>query len=124
MEPSQIGRVLSLQPTGSLVRDTSSPYRPRRETNLWEWCTREIVHGVDSEEHLKAIIDFISPSSESLSELQKLGCETDIFFYWVSSGQGGPFLQVETMRNLVNLNLPIYWDMYFGKLEDYQKDRT
>ncbi len=76
----------------------------------------------DPQEHLREIIDFISPSSAGLSELQQMGCQTDISFFWVSSGQGGPCLEVSTMQALVNLKLPIFWDMYFGREEEYKSD--
>ena len=45
--------------------------------------------------------------------LRNAGCETDICCYWVSTGQGGPSLEVATMEELARLGLPIWWDVYF-----------
>ncbi len=50
-----------------------------------------------------------------------MGCQTDIVNYWVSSGQGGPYLSVATMQSLTDLNLPVWWDMCFGEESEYRE---
>lgn len=57
--------------------------------------------------HLQAIINCVEPSKSILHQLQAKGCKTDIVVYWVSSGQGGPELEVQTMRAFTELNLAI-----------------
>ena len=58
----------------------------------------------------------------ALRHLRERGCDIDICCYWVSSGQGGPSLDVQTLERLARLGLPIWWDVYFGDVEDYGTD--
>ena len=122
MHPDEIERILAIPGTKKIPRDPSSPYRPRRETNLWEWCTREIMDSTDNSAHLAALIDRLVPRGHALGELRARGCQTDICNYWVSSGQGGPWLDIGTMRTLVDLGLPIWWDVYFADEQEYAGD--
>jgi hypothetical protein len=57
---------------------------------------------------------------DALLGLQRAGCQTDIFCYWVSSGQGGPSLDVPTLSALSGLGLEIWWDVSFGEPKDYE----
>lgn len=122
MHPDEIENVLAIEATTKLPRDPSSRYRPRRETNLWEWCTRSMVDSRNNTAHLTAIIDRVTPRARALKKLQIRSCQTDISNYWVSSGQGGPTLNVEMMQALADLNLSIWWDVYFGKEDEHQSD--
>lgn len=47
--------------------------------------------------------------------LQARGCEIDITNYWVSGGQGGPWLMPCQMLKLGALNIDIWWDIYFSE---------
>jgi hypothetical protein len=49
------------------------------------------------------------------------GCKIDITSYWVSVGQGGPWLMPQQMLRLGALGIDIWWDIYFsGKDEEVQ----
>lgn len=120
--PEDIGAILGLKPTKMLARDPLARARALRDVNCWQWCTRGLITSTDPQQHLCAILDFVSPGAVGLGDLQKRDCHTDIFFYWISSGQGGPSLEVDTMQELVNLKLPISWDMYFGKNDEHRSD--
>ena len=120
MHPSEISQRLGINGVEELPRDLSSQYRPRRETNYWGWCTRPAVESNDGIVHLKFIINSLEPVKNKLRALQDAGCKTDIVVYWVSLGQGGPELSIEIMRGLSALQLPIWWDVYFGNESDYE----
>jgi len=114
IHPEAIGERLEIDATEMLPIDPESPYRPRRETNLWSWSTEGRVESVDSLVHIAAIIERLKDKAVQLEELRASGCQTDICGYWVSSGQGGPALDVKAMASLHTLGLDIWWDIYFG----------
>jgi hypothetical protein len=123
ISPDVIGSILGVEATKKRPRDLSSPYRPRRETNYWEWCTSESVAAPDNMVHLQAIVARLLPRRDALKRLQDQGCQTDITNYWVSAGQGGPSLSAATMQALVQLDLSISWDVYFEREPDMAGDR-
>src|SRR5690242_9831123 len=94
MHPDEIESMLGLTATRKVPRDPTSHYRNRRERNGWFFSTKDSVDSRDNDVHLEAIIALLTPRAEALGRLQSLGCDTDIFCYWVSSGQGGPGLEV------------------------------
>lgn len=124
MAPDSVGAALGVAATGAFPINPESRYRNRREWNLWKWSTRGVVHSRDNLEHLQAITTLLEGKADQLATLRGLGCETDIFCYWVSSGQGGPYLDSATMRSLAALGLDVSWDMYFGEESDYPEEGT
>jgi hypothetical protein len=71
------------------------------------------VNSADNALHIAALLEIFGGKQEEFESLRSAGCETDVSCYWVSSGQGGPSLEVETMKELARLGLPIWWDVYF-----------
>jgi hypothetical protein len=69
-------------------------------------------------EHVGKIIDILKNKENILLELRRDGCSIDIFCYWVSTGQGGPSLDINTMESLLKLGLEISWDIYFDEEVD------
>ena len=122
MDPESIGNLLGVLPTSTLPIDLTSRYRRRREWNLWRWSTETIIESCDNLEHLRAIIERLNGRENQLATLRAQGCQTDIFCYWISSGQGGPYLDISTIRALATLGLDIAWDMYFGDESEYNED--
>ena len=98
--------------------------RNRREWNLWKWSTRGVLQSRDNLEHLRAVVALLEGKADQLAGLRASGCQTDIICYWVSSGQGGPYLDSSTMRSLATLGLDVAWDMYFGEESDYLEARA
>ena len=115
MSPNAIGDTLGLKATDSKPRDAGSPYWPRRDTNTWFWSTQGKVQSNDNLEHVGAVIELFSGKRTELKTLRDAGCKIDISSYYVSSGQGGPELDLSTMKALCELELEIWWDIYFGE---------
>lgn len=113
ISPDEVESILNIPATEKRPIEQTSPYRHRREMHGWFWSTQHLSDSQDNTAHLAAIIEALTPRAEGLQRLQSMGCSTDIFCYWVSTGQGGPELDVQTMRALCSLNLPVSWDMYF-----------
>src|SRR5262245_16075460 len=111
LHPEVIGRRLQIESMDMLPRDPASRSRPRREKNYWGWCTRGVVDSTDNVAHVAAVISLLEAKGNVLDELRLEGCEIDICCYWVSSGQGGPSLDVDMMQSLCKLGLSIWWDV-------------
>jgi hypothetical protein len=114
LHPEVIGQRLQIDGMDMLPRDPASRYRPRRETNYWGWCTRPLVDSTNNVDHIAAVVNLLESKGSVLDELRLEGCDIDICCYWVSSGQGGPSLDVDMMQSLCKLRLSIWWDVYFS----------
>lgn len=113
--PEKIGDQLGIEPTQTIPIDPTSRYRTRRQTHYWSWSTKDKIEGVENLEHIKAIVGLLKGKESILNNLREEGCEIDVVNYWVSIGQGGPELDVDTMKELYELGLPIWWDVYFER---------
>jgi hypothetical protein len=113
MQPEEIGAILGIKATRALARDLESRYRPRRECNFWAWSTQEKDVSLDSVAHINVIVTLLKDKRECLNTLRARGCKIDLMSYWVSNGQGGPSLDIQTMKSLCDLGLEIWWDIYF-----------
>jgi hypothetical protein len=122
LAPESIGAALGIAATQAIPADPDSRYRNRREWNLWKWSTQGVMHSRDNLEHLQAVVSLLEGKADQLASLRALGCQTDIFCYWVSSGQGGPYLDSATMLSLTSLGLGVAWDVYFGEESDYLEE--
>ena len=120
VHPDQITQLLGVEPTCGRPLDPDSKYRHRREHHYWDWESRAAEKSTDGLAHINAILRTLSGKEAALEQLRSSGCSIDVCCYWVSSGQGGPSLEVQTMFELVRLGLPIWWDVYFGSTDDYQ----
>lgn len=118
MHPDEISQRLTLDATRARPIDPESKYRPRRENNFWAWSTREKVESTDGLEHIKAIVQALAGKEQNLDALRDAGCEIDVSCYWLSSGQGGPYLDTSTLADLSRLQLSIWWDVYFHAEDD------
>ena len=49
-----------------------------------------------------------------MKALHARGCKADISSFWMSVGQGGPWLMPEQMLKLGALDIDIWWDIYFA----------
>lgn len=118
MSPIVIGEQLGLDATEMLPIDQESRYKPRREANYWGLCTKGQVESKDNLLHIAALINELKNKSSQLERLRESGCQIDICNYWVSTGQGGPYLDAATIEALSSLRLDIWWDIYFSEIDE------
>ena len=121
LHPDEINRILGVEATRLRPMEPESKYRSRRENHYWAWSSDSQVHSLDGLEHVRTIIGILHGKEQQLTQLRSAGCEIDVCCYWVSSGQGGPFLDVPALSALEQLGLEIWWDMYFGDPKEYAK---
>jgi len=82
----------------------------------WGLSSQNLVDSCDSEKHIAYILDQLAGHEKQVRELLNVGWIGRVFVFWVSaSGHGGPRLSPEIMRRLVELNLPVDYDIYFGE---------
>ena len=121
LPPDEVSRILGTAATRPRPKELDSKYRPRREYHYWSWSSDSQIHSLDGLEHVRAITTLLRDKHEELERLRQVGCEIDVCCYWVSSGQGGPSLEVSDLAALSSLGLAIWWDVYFGELEEYKE---
>ena len=117
--PDEIGRILAIEATRSRPIAPDSRYRHERENHYWGWSSDSHVQSLDGIEHVRAVISLLQGKEQQLALLREAGCDIDVCCYWVSSGQGGPFLDNLALTDLSRLGLEIWWDVYFGKEDEY-----
>lgn len=114
MTPDDIEAELGVVADSAYIRDPNARARTKRETNYWSWCTRKRLDSRDNLLHIGTIIAKFSDCKDRLQSLRKKGCRTDLSCYMVTTGQGGPSLDLTTMKSLSELGLEVSWDVYFG----------
>jgi hypothetical protein len=114
MSPDDIAEKLGIEATGGYKLDPMSKARPRREYNYWCWSTDFRQDPTDNLSHIQRIIDKFSNKIAELDDLRNSGCKIDVCCYMVTTGQGGPELDLNTMQSLCDLGLNIWWDVYKG----------
>ena len=113
--PEEISSVLQMEPTKSFrMGDRHAQGRLQRKTHGWFYCTKALSTSKDTRRHIDLILATLEGKTDALRRLHSRGCRTDITSYWVSSGQGGPWLMPEQMRRLGELNIDVWWDVYFA----------
>jgi len=112
IHPDEMTKILGVSPTSTNPIEPESKYKNRRTFHFWAYTT-EACDSVKNMEHLELILSALDGKAEKLDQLRKRGCDTDIFCYWDSTGQGGPIATVKLMEQLVQFGLGVSWDMYF-----------
>ena len=120
LHADEVTRRLGVQPTKRRPINPESKYRHERESHYWGWSSDRQLTSTEGLDHIRAVIELLRGKEEALKSLQRAGCQTDLCCYWVSSGQGGPFLDVEALSALSSLGLEIWWDVYFCDPQDYE----
>ena len=113
--PDEITKALGIKPTGAFAKgDLHSKGKLHRKANGWFYSTEKLSESRDTRRHLDMILTALDGKEPQIRALQATGCKTDITSYWVSSGQGGPWLMPDQMLRLGAFNIDIWWDIYFS----------
>ena len=112
--PNQISEALQIQPTDAFLKgDVHGQGRHQRKTNGWFYSTKKLCESTDGRLHLDLILAALEGKADPVEELRNRGCTLDIVSYWVSTGQGGPWLMPQQMLQLGRLGIEVWWDIYF-----------
>lgn len=122
IHPDEISRVLGFSASKAIPLNPDSRYRARREYHFWKWSSdTELQSGIDNIEHIRTVVRRLAGKERQLDQLRDMGCEVDIGCYWVSDGQGGPYLDTATLTELARLKLEIWWDVYFSEVAGHAR---
>ncbi len=114
LSPEEITAKLNINPTRTSKAGGGSL---GKHVNGWYLSTQEEIQSKDSRRHIDWLIDQLEPSSIQILELQKNEIKIDIMCFWESaSGNGGPTLSPPKMKRLADLNIEIWWDVYFSEI--------
>jgi hypothetical protein len=113
--PEEVTEILRIEPTRTFRKgDTHAKGKLQRKTNGWFYSTKKLSNSKDGRRHIDMILDALDGKFDAVNILQARGCEIHITNYWVSGGQGGPWLMPSQMLKLGALNIDIWWDIYFA----------
>ena len=110
-----ISFTLGLKPTHT----SEAQDLPRKKLRGWFLSTQESINSKDSRRHIDHLIDLILPLIEKLDKLRESGVRIEICCFWESaSGNGGPTMSPTQMKALGELNLELWWDIWFSDDEN------
>ena len=115
LAPEEISKTLRIRPTSAFRKGESHCFgRLRRKANGWFYTTEKLSKSRDCRRHVDLILAALHGKNRFIRSLQAKGCKMDITGYFLSVGQGGPWLMPDQMLKLGKLNLSIWWDVYFS----------
>jgi hypothetical protein len=115
LAPGEITDLLHIEPTWAFRKgDVHNHGKLQRRTNGWFYSTENLSNSKDGRRHLDIILAALEGKLDVVKALQARGCKTDIVSFWMSAGQGGPWLMPEQMLKLGALDIGVWWDVYFA----------
>ena len=115
LAPEEMTSLLQIEPTESFRKgDAHSQDKLRRRANGWFFSTQKICDSKDTRRHIDAILSKLEGKQDAVGNMRRQGCRFDITSYWVSTGQGGPWLMPQQMLTLGRLGIGVWWDVYFS----------
>lgn len=117
--PDDVSRALGLAPSD--IQCAGEEFRREGEKRArtyrlsgWFYCSKGAVVSYDSEKHLHWLCDQLASLGESLRSLRQAGWRMDFSCLWDShEGHGGPELSPALLRRLADLEIPLWFDVYF-----------
>jgi len=89
-----------------MAREKPRPtWNRSRRGSVWPKCLRPV-------QPVRPDLAALEGKLDSVQKIQRQGCTLDITSYWVSTGQGGPWLMPEQMLKLGRLGISVWWDVY------------
>lgn len=114
MGPDEISELLQIHPTRAFRKgDTHNKGKLKRKSSGWFYCTRSLSSSRDSRRHIDLILKALGRKAYAVRKLHQRGCKIDIITYWLSVGQGGPWMMPQQMLKLGTLGIDVWWDIYF-----------
>jgi len=118
LDSSEISGILGILPSnsyekGDLPKGTKRP----RAYSGWFYSTEGRIETKDFRRHLDWIIDQLRGKEDRVEMLRSKDCKIELMSFWVGVGQGGPKMEASQMKFLGELNLSIWWDIYFEEDE-------
>lgn len=117
LSPQDISSLLRLEASHSYVKGSKIGRSLRvRSCHGWFLESLDHVQSRDNRRHVDFLLAKLEGSAAALDTIRgSAGAHVDVLCYYVSSGQGGPWLMPTQLRGLADLGLEIWWDIYFDR---------
>lgn len=115
VDPDEVTALLGIEPTRS-HRFGEIRYKDRRfEHGMW-LLDSDGLETTDAESHLEYLLDRLDAARTPVKELIASGRYwTDISCSWTSRfGHGGPIFSPQILARILDLNIPLGFDLYFA----------
>ena len=128
--PAAVSRALRVKPSSTQVTGRPWKRRAKEPTTYpisgWFLTSQDQVESDDSTKHVFWLIDQIKERKAELRALEAAGWWMDISCYWDSRwGHGGPTLGSKLLAALAELQIEIWFDVYFsGAMEWARKTQA
>jgi Domain of unknown function (DUF4279) len=115
LDPDEVSRVLGIQP--SLTRRKGEPHGRSgaiNSTGVWILSSEGAVQSKRLEVHLRYLLERIEGRAPDLQRyVRQRGLELDVPCFWMSAtGQGGPVLSADLLRDLGALGVSLSFGFY------------
>lgn len=117
LSPQDVSELLQIEASESYLKGSKIGRTSRvRSAHGWFLRSRHHVQSRDNRRHIDYILAKLEGSAHTLSRIRESpGAHMDIVSFYVSTGQGGPWLMPTQLRRLADLGLEIWWDIYFER---------
>jgi hypothetical protein len=124
LDPDAITKLLQLEPTAAYRKgDTHNKGKLRRKVHGWFYSPSKVCASKDTRRHIDLILKALDGKAGPVNQLHLSGCKLDITSFWVSAGQGGPWLMPQQMLKLGSLGIAAWWDIYFETEDEASRAR-
>jgi Domain of unknown function (DUF4279) len=124
-DPETITELLGIEPsswqrTGGPMAESLRRPPGIAELDLWCLTTKDRVKSRDSRRHIDWLLNRIEGKTAELRSTQLEGARMSVSCFWLSKfGEGGPTISPQQMTRLGELNIELWFDVYFdGEGED------
>jgi Domain of unknown function (DUF4279) len=117
LDPNAVTAAIGVEPTRVQFKGTVSIgaalKRPARFSG-WFLESSEHIISRDTRRHIDWLLSRLRGKEDVLAELQTRGHLVDICCRWYSIGHGGPTLNSEHLRQLGELGVEVWFEVYFA----------
>jgi Domain of unknown function (DUF4279) len=115
LEPDKISKQLGVRPTTSCRKGELNTKKIPSRIGIWSLSTEGIIKSRDIRRHLDWLVDQLQGKESQFKAWKAQGIKTDVFCYWLSTGQGGPSISIRNMQRLSTFDLELSFDIYIGE---------
>ena len=127
LDPAAVTRMLGIEPSfGRRKGDVyGGPTRPiKSPTGVWALESAAAVSSRILDDHLRYLLGRVGEPTPTFGRyIGEHGLKMDLFCFWMSAtGQGGPAVSSEILKQIVKLGAALDFDIYFADEDDEEKE--
>ncbi|MEK7951772.1 DUF4279 domain-containing protein [Luteolibacter soli] len=121
LDPDAVTGVMGVQPTETQRAGDPRPTKPDRtyKKSGWWISSSGVLTSLDAREHLDWILSKLDGCDAAFEKLHAEGHLIDLCVRWDSRwGHGGPTISPVQMRRLAELQIELWFDVYFDGADE------